>query len=284
MLTSARHCASAASMVISVEEPPATNTTGCVGVQLAPAILLLTAFGARYGPAGVASWVTAERAVDTWSWSLELLGTAALALWARCALRDAIEVGQHGRSANLNLTRPFGSTTVAFVSISGIILVEDWLGLHTEAAHWLIIVFSILLALIGERLTGQWISDCTRTSRIPSAYFMPLVVSPFVISMVMNGLGAHLIAMGIFGAGASFWAVMGAVVIARSLCSDGKPTDQLPLHAALLAAPAISCVAWMDMNSGTGDLLGELFTGVLAAMVLVQIMVLKRYATLAGYR
>ena len=166
----------------------------------------------------------------------------------------------------------------------GIILAEYHRGLLTEQAHWLIIAFSVLFALVGERLMKQWINGRIQTTRIHSGYFIPLVAGPFVISLGASELGARSIALGIFGAGVFFWVVIGAVVAARSIGGDGPATDQLPLHAAFLVAPGIACVAWMDLNPAPLNLIGELLTGVLAAMVLAQVMLLNSYAKLVDRR
>jgi hypothetical protein len=161
--------------------------------------------------------------------------------------------------------------------MSGIILAVHYGELLNEAAHWLVIAFSVLLALVGARLIDQWVNGGIRTSDIHPGYFIPLVAGPFVIGLGMNDLGARPVATVAFGAGVFFWALIGAMVTAYFLGTDSPPADQLPLHAALLAAPGIACVAWVNLNLGPVDLIGDLLIGVLAAMVLVQIMLLCSY-------
>ena len=222
------------------------------------------------------------------------VGTAALALpigiglalWALAAASWlGLIVAHTARGARATetlreqLRNPVQGPIAALAPIVGMLLAGSLHSYLPAASTVLVACFIAIAALFAAWLISTWMTGALPVESIHGGYFLPTVAGGFIAATTAAEVGLTPIAMGAFGVGAFFWAVMSAIILARLMFRPALPDQLLPTLAIFVAPPAVAGTAWFLIDPVAGPIEYGL-AALTALMLLVQLALLPRYLKL----
>ncbi|MFD0978999.1 SLAC1 anion channel family protein [Tropicimonas aquimaris] len=130
-----------------------------------------------------------------------------------------------------------------------------------------------LQAVLMLAVVSGWIGHRPfQPMHISPAWFIP-AVGNVVAPVAGVGLGFVELSWLFFSAGILFWVVLLTLVMNRLIFHDPLPGKLLPTLTILIAPPAVSFLAWIQLNGGQVDALARILVNlgyVFAAIVVVQ--------------
>jgi tellurite resistance protein len=209
-------------------------------------------------------------------WPEEVLYAAAAIVWlafsALYLLRGVRRPGTFG----MDLRHPAAGPFAAYIPVVGILLTAHYATL-VPWIGWLCVVFVAALAIVDAQLFAHWLTGPLDRDALSTGYFLPVVAGSFIASLGLSTVGAPGAAIAAFGVGLFFFLTLGAIVLARLFTGTPLAPPARPSLAILLAAPATGGTALFVAQGGHASLLQEGLAGVVAIMLLVQIVLVPAY-------
>ncbi|MET0954806.1 MAG: TDT family transporter [Cryobacterium sp.] len=266
----------------AVQVDPPTPARVRAGRSRRPlAKLPLSLFGIPLGVAGLGGgWSAATGALNAPHWPNEVLYAAATVLWLAFGLVYLVQGVRRRGSFRTDLRHPVEAPNAAFIPLVGILLSAHYSEVIPVVGRALCLVFVITLAVVAAQQFAHWLTGGVTMQAIHPGYFVPVVAGAFVGSIGLSSIGLHDAALAAFGVGIFFWLVIGTVVCLRLMTAGALPDAAKPALAAFVAAPATASIAWIVAHPGPMGIVQLLLTGILAMMLLVQVVLIGEYRRL----
>lgn len=237
---------------------PVTAPVGYVGIPLGISGLA----GAWSAAPGVVAAVVAETlfAIAASCWAVLVILLLSRIIARRENVRQLLSDAWLG---------PFAS----IFPLVALILVIHYFG---DRAGVVLPAIAIVVAC-GVGLFAHWLTGGTSMEQLHPGYFIPLVAGAFISSGGLVRIEWPEAAVGAFGAGAFLWLLIASVVASRLFVGGELHSGGIPTLSAFLAAPALAANAWIVAEPTTVGTVHLLLTGVVVAMLLVQVALVPRY-------
>jgi tellurite resistance protein len=134
-----------------------------------------------------------------------------------------------------------------------------------------------LTVLFGVWLIGTWILTEMTLAQWHPGYFLPTVAGGLVSSAVSADLGAHQLAIALFGFGTISWLVLGSILLVRLFTEPMVPPPLIPTLAIEVAPPIVASNAWFAINGGHIDAVALLLVGYAILMTLLQVRLIALF-------
>ena len=214
------------------------------------------------GLAGV--WQTMAESESAPSWVALSLFTLSAALWIILTISYLI-TGQRRHSFAADRENAFFGPFAAYIPVIGILLCAHYESSARDVGKAGVLLFTTALALLTAQLLAHWLRGNVVLAAFHPGYFLPTVAGPFIASI---------------GLAVSGWLVLGGLLFGRLFTGPPLPDPLKPTLALLVSAPATAGLAWIALSAGQPNVFGYGLLGVMALMVLVQVMLLSEYLML----
>lgn len=141
-------------------------------------------------------------------------------------------------------------------------------------------VFMAVALLFGAWFLSQLGRGGRSIDAVHGGYLLPTVAAAFIVGQGAGTFGWTLLSEAAIAVGILFWVVLGSVILARMAFRPALPDALLPTFAIFSAPPAVAGNAWFALNGGRIDIVETMLLGTFVLLILVQVMMLARYARL----
>lgn len=165
------------------------------------------------------------------------------------------------------------------ISISLLLLAAASLHRNEALAEGLWIAGAVLQFVLTIAVVSNWIGTRSfQHGMLNPAWFIP-AVGNVVVPVAGVPLGYAEPSWYFMSVGLLFWIVLLTLVVNRLVFHDPMPARLQPTLVILIAPPAVSYLAWLQLNGGANDALGHFLLNVayfFTAVVLVQLPKIAR--------
>jgi tellurite resistance protein len=242
---------------------------------------LLSLFAAPLGIAGLGGvWQALRGTVGAPAWPAEVLLALCGALWLALTGRYVLSVIHRSKGYTADLTHVIYGPFVAYVPVIGILLSAHYVQYLHGIAKALVAIFVTALAVLAAQLLAHWLRGNLPVATFHPGYFLPTVAGAFIASIGLSSSGWREAAQAAFGVGIFFWLVIGTLIFGRLFTGAPLPDEIKPALSVLVSPPAVAGIAWVVQAGGRMDAVAYVLLGILAMMLLVQVLFLAEYRRL----
>jgi tellurite resistance protein len=232
-------------------------------------------------PLGVAAlggvWSSGAAALAITALPAQALFAVAALLWL--AFTVAYAAGAIRRRAFIrDLHHPARGPYATYIPVIAMQLVTHYTPMMPAEARWAMLALVAALAAVAALLIGHWITSDIAFDAVHPGYLLPVVAGPFIASIGLTTVRYPHLAVALFGVGVFFWLTIGSIVLARLITGSAIPSNGVPRHAILMSPPAAGSLAGLAISHGRPNSLQDVITGILAAIFLVQLVLIPKYA------
>ena len=242
---------------------------------------LLSLFAIPLGVSGAAGMWQAVRETRTApGWPAEALFAVSAAAWLALSVAYLLTRSRTRGGFTVDRTHSVIGPFAAYLPVVGLLVSSHYVQ-YLPAARYVVAVFVAALAYLIAQLLAHWLLGNLPAEALHPGYFLPTVAGPFIASIGLSFNGWHNAALGAFGIGLFFWLAIGTLIFNRLFTGASLPDRVKPTLAVLLSAPATAGIAWFLLDGAALDTVEHLLLGVLAIMLVVQLVLVAEYRTLA---
>lgn len=242
---------------------------------------LLSLFAIPLGVSGAAGMWQAVRETRTApGWPAEALFAVSAAAWLALSVAYLLTRSRTRGGFTVDRTHSVIGPFAAYLPVVGLLVSSHYVQ-YLPAARYVVAVFVAALAYLIAQLLAHWLLGNLPAEALHPGYFLPTVAGPFIASIGLSFNGWHHAALGAFGIGLFFWLAIGTLIFNRLFTGASLPDRVKPTLAVLLSAPATAGIAWFLLDGAALDTVENLLLGVLALMLVVQLVLVAEYRTLA---
>jgi tellurite resistance protein len=226
----------------------------------------------------------------TWTIAVPALGVPAwigLALWVVAALSWLGVVTAYfrrgaraGGSVLADLRHPFLGPFGCLGPVVAILLGGEL------ARHWpiggavLVGAGVVLIGILSAWMLAEWMTGAIDAHVFHPGNFLSILAGGLIGAIGLAQIGATDLARIALGIGIFFWAVLAAVILARLVAIDAIPDALIPTLAIFSVPPSVAGIAWFDINGETIDAIHQILLGLMLFLLLSQLFLVRRYATI----
>ncbi|WP_162237835.1 MULTISPECIES: TDT family transporter [unclassified Microbacterium] len=263
---------------MSASASPALSRAGTTRAEPDAPWLPLNLFAIPLGLAGLGgAWSAASTQLGASPIPAEVSFAIATLIWAGFTVVYLTGGLRRIASFTADLRHPLTGPFTAYIPVVAILLIAHYAPYLGDAAVWLILAATTVLAVIAAQLVAHWLTASIERDALHPGYFLPVVAGSFIASIGFTSVAQHEAAIAAIGIGVFFWLVIGTIVMARLVTGAPLPPASRPALAILVTPPGTASVAWFAATGGSVDVIQEILGGIVLFMFLVQLALLPGY-------
>lgn len=246
-----------------------------------PRLIPLSLFAIPLGLVGLATaWGQATALLSAPVVISEALYAVGAVLWLGFTVSYATHSIRHPGSLGRDLRHPQTSHLAAYIPVIGLLLIAHYGRGVPDAAFWATGILALAVAGLAAHTLSYWFTSRVAVEAIHPGFLLPVVAGAFIASIAFTSVGASEASLAAIGVGVFFWLVVGTLVISRLIAGSPLPPALVPSMSVLATPPATGGTAWLLAHPGEHGLVVDSLVGILAMMILVQVMLVPVYLRL----
>ena len=247
---------------------------------LRPVRVPLSAFGPAFGLSGLAgTWTAASHGLGAPAPVGTALWVVATVTWVVTAARYLARPGGP-RAILTDLRHPAVGPFAALFAIVGLLLGGRLAASAPRAGEVLVWTMAVIAVVYAAWFLAEVFQGGGALDSVHGGHLLPTVAAALISGQSLAVVGVRHVAVGAWAVGILFWLVVGTVILARLAFRPSLPDALVPTLAILSAPPAVAGNAWFALNGGKVDVVEELLLGTFIVLMLVQVLLVPRYARL----
>jgi tellurite resistance protein len=204
----------------------------------------------------------------------EVINFAAIVVWAIVCVLYAIKWLMVPDQALTEAEHPVQCCFIGLAGVSTMLIALAVLPYSTIAAWMLYLAGAAFTLLFALWRTGRLWHGARDASTTTAVLYLPTVAGSFMTAIGASALGHPDWGQLAFGAGFFSWLAIESVLLHRLLTAPEMVAPLRPSMGIQLAPPAVGCVAYLSVTTGTPDILAHAMLGyaILQTMLLLRLL------------
>ncbi|MCW2761672.1 MAG: family transporter [Marmoricola sp.] len=268
----------------TIPAAPATTVPESVAGSSAPArrAMPVALFSIPLGLAGLGgAWSAAARLLGASEVPADIAYAASTVVYVVFTAVYVVGTVRHeGGGFHVHLRHPLFGPLTAYLPVIAILLVAHYAPDLGDATRWPCYAAVAALSINAAALLAHWLRAPLDPNTLHPGYFLPVVAGPFIASIGLASVGDRMAAVAVFGVGAYFWLLLGAISTGRLFFGSPLPQPFLPVLSILLSPPATASLAWFAVMGGQIDQVQAAVGAITLLTLLSQLFFLPDYLRL----